>query len=275
MHDLVADVEHQQRAARPRSRPPSPPPTRTVGEDGDHQTATPISRSIESAMNRVPMPRERERELHAFRRGDRAAILILHGRCASDASHAAAPVSAERFAAERARRGPSSRRRCSAPATGPRGSAPTACAGSASSTARGRRPRLRAPPLSRRAADRAAGVLVLRARAAVYSRAGRRASLWEFLRAATGGGSPSGRCSLLVAWTLLLAPAWLGAVWGLVDAPAAAGLIPADFQSAADPPVEGRDFDAADGLRVLVPGDVQQHPGHAGRLRGRHHVRRC
>ena len=38
-------------------------------------------------------------------------------------------------------------------------------------------------------------------------------------------------------------PALLGAVWGLVDAPAAAGLIPAEFQSAADPPVEGRDFD--------------------------------
>ncbi len=33
-------------------------------------------------------------------------------------------------------------------------------------------------------------------------------------------------------------------MWGLVDAPAAAGLIPAEFQSAADPPVEGRDFDA-------------------------------
>ena len=50
---------------------------------------------------------------------------------------------------------------------------------------------------------------------------------------------------LLVAWTLLLAPAIAGAAWGAIDAPSAAGLVPAEFQSAADPPVEGRDFDAA------------------------------
>jgi uncharacterized membrane protein SpoIIM required for sporulation len=51
---------------------------------------------------------------------------------------------------------------------------------------------------------------------------------------------------VLAAWLLLVVPAALGAIWGLVDAPAAAGLIPGDFQSAADPPAEGRDYDSAE-----------------------------
>ncbi len=87
--------------------------------------------------------------------------------------------------------------------------------------------------------------LVLRARATVYSRVGRRASLWHFLTRGYWRRLAERPALLLVAWTLLLVPALAGGIWGAVDAPSAAGLVPAQFQSAADPPVEGRDFDAA------------------------------
>jgi uncharacterized membrane protein SpoIIM required for sporulation len=87
--------------------------------------------------------------------------------------------------------------------------------------------------------------LVLRARASVYARAGRRASLWRFLTRGYWRRLAERPALLLVAWALLLAPAVAGGVWGAVDAPSAAGLVPAQFQSAADPPASGRDFDAA------------------------------
>jgi uncharacterized membrane protein SpoIIM required for sporulation len=86
--------------------------------------------------------------------------------------------------------------------------------------------------------------LVLRARATVYARAGRRASVREFLLRGYWRRLAERPVLVVVAWALLMVPALGGAAWGLVDAPAAAGLIPAEFQSAADPPVEGRDFDA-------------------------------
>ena len=85
--------------------------------------------------------------------------------------------------------------------------------------------------------------LVLRGRASVYARAGRRASVWSFLSRGYWRRLAERPGLLFLAWALLLVPALLGALWGLVDAPSAAGLIPAEFQSAADPPVEGRDFD--------------------------------
>ncbi len=88
--------------------------------------------------------------------------------------------------------------------------------------------------------------LVLRGRAAVYSRAGRRGSLWSFVSRGYWVRLAERPALLAAAWLLLLVPAVLGALWGLVDAPAAAGLVPADFQSAADPPVGGRDYDAAE-----------------------------
>jgi len=86
--------------------------------------------------------------------------------------------------------------------------------------------------------------LVLRARAAVYSRAGRRASLWRFLARGYWRRLAERPVLLLAAWALLAAPAVAGGVWGAVDAPVAAGLVPAEFQAAADPPASGRDFDA-------------------------------
>ena len=88
--------------------------------------------------------------------------------------------------------------------------------------------------------------LVLRGRSAVYSRTARRASVWAFLSRGYWVRLAERPWFVLAAWLLLLGPAVLGAIWGLVDAPAAAGLIPADFQSAADPPAEGRDYDSGE-----------------------------
>lgn len=88
--------------------------------------------------------------------------------------------------------------------------------------------------------------LVLRGRAAVYGRSGTRQSLWHFLSRGYWQRLAERPWLVLAAWALLMAPALLGALWGLVDAPTAAGLMPAEFQGAADPPVEGRDYDAAE-----------------------------
>src|SRR3954471_11380754 len=87
--------------------------------------------------------------------------------------------------------------------------------------------------------------LVLRARATVYGRVGRRASVWRFLSRGYWRRLAERPWLVFAAWALLLVPALLGALWGLVDSPSAAGLIPAEFQAAADPPAAGRDFDAA------------------------------
>ncbi|HWK29397.1 MAG TPA: stage II sporulation protein M [Solirubrobacter sp.] len=87
--------------------------------------------------------------------------------------------------------------------------------------------------------------LVLRARAAVYARASRRGSVWRFMVRGYWERLAERPWLVLAAWALLLVPGVLGAVWGLVDAPSAAGLVPGDFQGAADPPAAGRDFDAA------------------------------
>ena len=87
--------------------------------------------------------------------------------------------------------------------------------------------------------------LVLRARAAVYGRVGRRQSVWQFVSRGYWRRLAERPWLVFAAWALLLVPAVLGAVWGLVDSPGAAGLIPGEFQAAADPPSAGRDFDAA------------------------------
>ena len=87
--------------------------------------------------------------------------------------------------------------------------------------------------------------LVLRARASVYARAGRRASIWKFLVTGYWRRLAERPALLLAAWLLLLVPAVAGAAWGLSDPSTAAGVIPGDFAAAADPPPEGRDYDAA------------------------------
>src|SRR4051794_11192179 len=87
--------------------------------------------------------------------------------------------------------------------------------------------------------------LVLRGRAAVYGRVGRRQSVWQFVSRGYWRRLAERPSLVFAAWALLLLPAALGAVWALVDSASAAGLIPGEFQAAADPPTAGRDFDAA------------------------------
>lgn len=87
--------------------------------------------------------------------------------------------------------------------------------------------------------------LVLRGRAAVYGRSTRRQSITQFFIRGYWQRLAERPWLIFASWALLMLPALLGAVWGLVDAPTAAGLMPAEFQGAADPPIEGRDFDAA------------------------------
>jgi uncharacterized membrane protein SpoIIM required for sporulation len=87
--------------------------------------------------------------------------------------------------------------------------------------------------------------LVLRARASVYARSGGRGSLWSFVAREYWVRLAERPWLVFAAWAVLLAPAVLGAVWGAVDPGAAAGVVPGQFQAAADPPAAGRDFDTA------------------------------
>jgi uncharacterized membrane protein SpoIIM required for sporulation len=89
--------------------------------------------------------------------------------------------------------------------------------------------------------------LVLRGRAAVYGRSGRRGSARAFFARGYWQRLAERPGMIALAWALLLVPAVAGAVWGLVDPGAAVGLVPADFADAADPPAEGRDFGAGEG----------------------------
>ena len=85
--------------------------------------------------------------------------------------------------------------------------------------------------------------LVLRARATVYARSGRRTSLVAFFTRGYWRRLAERPLLILAAWLLLAGPALAGGIWGATDPATAAGLIPAQFQAAADPPAEGRDYD--------------------------------
>ncbi len=87
--------------------------------------------------------------------------------------------------------------------------------------------------------------LVLRARATVYARSGRRASLWSFASRGYWRRLRERPLLILAAWAVLLVPAIGGAAWGAADPGVAAGIVPGQFQAAADPPPQGRDYDAA------------------------------
>jgi uncharacterized membrane protein SpoIIM required for sporulation len=98
--------------------------------------------------------------------------------------------------------------------------------------------------------------LVTRGRAAVYGRASRRGSVRAFLSHGYWRRLAERPGMVALAWALLIAPAAAGAAWGLADPGAAVGLVPADFQGAADPPAAGRDLGTAEGsvfaTQVLV-----------------------
>lgn len=87
--------------------------------------------------------------------------------------------------------------------------------------------------------------LVVAGRGAVYGQARRRGGLWAFLSRGYWERLAERPVALLLAWLLLLVPAAGAAVWALTDPGAALGIVPAELQAAADPPPEGRDYDAA------------------------------
>jgi uncharacterized membrane protein SpoIIM required for sporulation len=89
--------------------------------------------------------------------------------------------------------------------------------------------------------------LVLRGRAAVYARSGSRRSVWRFMLRGYWRRLAERPAILLAAWLCLLAPAAAGAAWGALDPAGAGGVVPGQFQAAADPPATGRDYDAAQG----------------------------
>jgi uncharacterized membrane protein SpoIIM required for sporulation len=78
------------------------------------------------------------------------------------------------------------------------------------------------------------------ARTAVYAGGGRRPSLWAFLSRGYWALVRERPRVLLAAWALLLVPAALAWVWALDDPAGAVGLVPGEFQAAADPPSGGR-----------------------------------
>ena len=89
--------------------------------------------------------------------------------------------------------------------------------------------------------------LVTRGRGAVYGRATPRGSVRDFFARGYWRRLAERPGMIALAWALLLAPAAAGAAWALADPGAAVGLVPADFQGAADPPAAGRDFGTAEG----------------------------
>ncbi len=94
--------------------------------------------------------------------------------------------------------------------------------------------------------------LVLRARSSVYARAARRGSLRAFVSRGYWRRLAERPLLIVAAWALLLGPAAAGAAWATADPAAAAGVVPAQFQAAADPPPQGRDYDAATGAAFSV-----------------------
>ena len=185
----------------------------------------------------------------------RSSYSMARGRSCLDASAGCASMSPERFAAERGRGvGASSRPRCGAPATGRSSSGATACGGSATlyraaaaDLAFARR-RFPGEPLVARLE-----ALVLRARATVYARAGRRASLvafftrgyWRRLAERPGAGR----------WSRGAAarrPRWPAASGARSTRPTAAGLIPARVPVGRRPARRGPRLRRRDRVGVLV-----------------------
>jgi len=89
--------------------------------------------------------------------------------------------------------------------------------------------------------------LVVAARGAVYGQGRARGGVRAFVT--TGYWQRLAERPLLVAvsWLLLLAPALVAGLWAAGDPAAALSIVPSDLQAAADPPPEGRDYDAAEG----------------------------
>jgi uncharacterized membrane protein SpoIIM required for sporulation len=84
------------------------------------------------------------------------------------------------------------------------------------------------------------------ARATVYQGTGRRLSVWAFLSRDYWRAIREDPWALALAWGLLVVPAALAWLWAQHDPAGAVGIIPADFQGAADPPAGGRGLGGSD-----------------------------
>jgi uncharacterized membrane protein SpoIIM required for sporulation len=89
--------------------------------------------------------------------------------------------------------------------------------------------------------------LVVAGRGTVYGQASRGGAVRAFVSRGYWRRLAERPVLIAVAWSLLLVPAAAGAAWAAGDPGAALGLVPGELQAAADPPAEGRDFDAATG----------------------------
>jgi uncharacterized membrane protein SpoIIM required for sporulation len=87
--------------------------------------------------------------------------------------------------------------------------------------------------------------LVVAARGLVYGQGRRRGGLRSFLLRGYWERLAERPVLLAVSWLLLVAPALAGGLWAASDPGAALGIVPPELQAAADPPPEGRDYDAA------------------------------
>src|SRR3954471_21857316 len=155
---------------------------------------------------------QRQLEVDPFRRGDRAAVLILHGA-----------LNLERFQSER--RATWEKLEAALNTAGDRPERlgadgvrelGTLYRGTAADLAFARRRFPRDPVTGRLDA------LVLRARATVYARSGRRASLWSFLSRGYWVRIAERPVLVLAAWAVLLVPAAGAAAWAAADPGAAA-----------------------------------------------------
>ena len=263
---VVAEQEQQARRARTRCRRPTPPRAQNASSTQRDQQRV-LDDQVERERHEARAEAgQRERELDAFRRGDRADVLILH-RC----------VNLERFEAERAgswtaleaalRRAGDRPERLGADGVRELGALYRAAAADLAFARR----RFPGDPRTRWLE-----ALVVRARGAVYARVG---------PAGVAVGVP-------VARLLAAAGRAAGARAGRLAVPArarrrrrglgrrrragaAAGIVPGQFQAAADPPAAGRDYTPAEAAEFSVARDDQQHPGDAGRVRRRDRVRRA
>ena len=192
---------------------------------------------------------ERQRELHAFRRGDRPAILILHAPAMMMTLRSRFDSGARPRRWERARRGAAAGAATSRSGSGADGVRRLGelYRAAAADLAFARR-RFPGDPLVGRLEP-----LVLRgARGGLRARGAARVGVARSSRAATGGGWPSGRAAARGAGRCCWCRRCSGAVWGAGRRAGRRGPDARPTSSgAADPPVEGRDFDAADGVRVL------------------------
>lgn len=89
--------------------------------------------------------------------------------------------------------------------------------------------------------------LLVRGRGVVYGQGSRRGSLWRFLSRGYWRRLAERPVILGLAWALLLVPAVGAGLWAGSDPGTALGVVPSELQAAADPPPEGRDYDAAQG----------------------------